>query len=382
MFIIFAYMLYTIGLKGLPFDPHPQQIIYAENTFNQEVNTFIRLNYNRIYNHFRQNGYEFCYLPLITSNFHNQIKSYYLINKNPIPTQGFDSDFLLHYMAHPENRAKIPPSLIYHKGYLSVREGEDLALRGISIDEIDNQDKSFASLLAAKVEDRNSNQIYFSIGASYAEDDDIDNEVNLDDNISFTPPDPTPYLEEQFDVETQQMLREVQVRIERLKQKGISLYILEQLLQDQPKVSRMVITKEYQILLPDYDNAKIYMTPIVKAVYFLFLHHPEGIPFKHLSDYYDELLKIYIRIKGGRLTEEMKRSVLYATSPFNNSINEKCARIREAFIERFDERYITPYIVQGERGCPKHISLPRELVKWEEPQKNNHGSCDLFDEEI
>ena len=65
------------------------------------------------------------------------------------------------------------------------------------------------------------------------------------------------------------------------------------------------------------------------------------------------------------LTDEMKKSVIYATSPFNNSINEKCARIREAFISKFEEGLAEPYIVRGKRGCPKGISIPREMVEWQ-----------------
>ena len=119
-----------------------------------------------------------------------------------------------------------------------------------------------------------------------------------------------------------------------MKQKGVALYILEELLRGPINLSRLVITSDYRIYLSDYNRrVEIRMTPLVKAVYLLFLRHEEGIPFKHLPDYYDELLKIYIEIRGGWLNDDMKKSVMYATSPFNNSINEKCARIREAFIE-------------------------------------------------
>jgi hypothetical protein len=48
-----------------------------------------------------------------------------------------------------------------------------------------------------------------------------------------------------------------------------------------------------------------------------------------------------------------------------NSINEKCARIRSAFIREFDESLAKNYFVTGERGEPKKISLPRDLVVWE-----------------
>ncbi len=46
-------------------------------------------------------------------------------------------------------------------------------------------------------------------------------------------------------------------------------------------------------------------------------------------------------------------------------LNEKCARIREAFVGQFDEHFAKNYYIDGKRGEPKKISLPRELVKWE-----------------
>ena len=88
------------------------------------------------------------------------------------------------------------------------------------------------------------------------------------------------------------------------------------------------------------------MTPLVKAVYFLFLRHPEGIVFKNLMDYRTELQKIYEDIKGERLDDKKMQSIIDTTDPTKNSINEKCARIREAFVTRFDERLAVNYIIQ------------------------------------
>jgi hypothetical protein len=79
------------------------------------------------------------------------------------------------------------------------------------------------------------------------------------------------------------------------------------------------------------------------------LRHPEGINYKDLVDYRDELMSIYVDIKGSPLDEKMMRSVVRATNPLDNSINEKVARIREAFVTRFDERLATNYIVNGSR---------------------------------
>ena len=167
------------------------------------------------------------------------------------------------------------------------------------------------------------------------------------------------------DKETQQLLWDIEMRIKDLKQRGVSVYVLEQLINKPEKLSRLVITSDYRILLPDYNNTEIKMTPLVKAVYLLFLRHPEGIIFKHLVDYRDELKDIYMKVKvGDKWIFSQRRSVEDVTDPTKNSINEKCARVREAFVTRFDERLAQHYIITGERGEPKRITLPQDLIEW------------------
>ena len=62
------------------------------------------------------------------------------------------------------------------------------------------------------------------------------------------------------------------------------------------KLSRLSIAKDGTILLADYQK-EVKMEPIVKAVYLLFLNHPEGIAFKYLPDYRKELTDLYQKIK-------------------------------------------------------------------------------------
>ena len=49
------------------------------------------------------------------------------------------------------------------------------------------------------------------------------------------------------------------------------------------KLSRLLITKDYRFILADYDNTEVELQPVHKAVYLLFLAHPEGIEFKRLA---------------------------------------------------------------------------------------------------
>ena len=110
---------------------------------------------------------------------------------------------------------------------------------------------------------------------------------------------------------------------------------------------------------------EIKMEPLVKAVYYLFLKHPEGIAFKYLPDYREELTKIYVKLKPYGMNERVLRSIEDVTNPCLNSINEKCARIRGAFVGQFDDSMAKNYYIRGERGEAKKISLPRDLIVWE-----------------
>lgn len=372
-------MIFNLGLKGLPFEPHSKQIIYVENSYDKEVNEYIQRYYESICAHFESQGYKFVYLPLLSKRFDMKLRSYYnpasTICRN-IPVK---SSLILDFMAHPENRDKIKPSLLYVNQEQECEEGEDIVLRGITIDSHSSLDPYFDQYIQDIIDDISSRNIkklrlcksYNEESYSIARDEILCccRYEELGDSLfeELCPP----YKREKqsaddtFDEDTRQLMQEVRDKINELRRKGIEQYVLEDLLRGSVEVSRMVITPDYRILLSDYNNMEIEMTPLVKAVYILFLRHPEGIAFKCLRDYEKELLAIYSDVREGFMTREMKRSVEAATDPLNNSINEKCARIREAFISKFDESLITPYIIQGKRGCPKAISLPREKVEWQ-----------------
>ena len=113
-----------------------------------------------------------------------------------------------------------------------------------------------------------------------------------------------------------------------------------------------------------YQEVK--MSPLDKAVYILFLKHPEGINFSYLPDYREELMEIYKKLMNYRTTAAMLRSVEDVTDPTKNSINEKCARIRRAFVETFGSYNAEPYCISGPRGEAKRIELDRKYVDWVE----------------
>jgi uncharacterized protein (DUF1810 family) len=135
-------------------------------------------------------------------------------------------------------------------------------------------------------------------------------------------------------------------------------------LKHQVKFSRLTITKDGTVMLTDY-NKEVRMEPLTKAVYLLFLKHPEGIAFKALPDYRKELAELYTIIKPLGLNDRVIKSIEDVTNPLLNSINEKCSRVKAAFLAEVDASLADLYYITGKGGEPKKVALPRRLVIWE-----------------
>lgn len=160
------------------------------------------------------------------------------------------------------------------------------------------------------------------------------------------------------------LMEEVKERVNKLKDYGMSEAEITSLLFCSQSQPQKLVIKNYKIFLGD-EQKEVRMEPIVRAVYLLFLKHPEGIKFKDLPDYRQELCAIYNKVRPWGLTDRAIRSIEDVTNPVLNSINEKCARIRKVFLSLLDSRMAENYCIRGKRGEAKRISLPRELVVWE-----------------
>lgn len=140
------------------------------------------------------------------------------------------------------------------------------------------------------------------------------------------------------------------------------------------RLSPLEITSDYRFLLPRYEK-EVELSPINKALYIFFLNHEEGIEFKRLSDYRDELMTLYRKV-GNRVSEDIiHESIDRLVNPLDNSINEKCARIKSAFAKCMDSYQLSYYAiskhsvrqVEGSNRIwydrRRTITLPRELVQ-------------------
>lgn len=338
------YQNHSVCLKidNLKFTPDEHQIIYIESTYDQRVNDFICKHYDVISDLFERRGYEFCYVPYLVNKLtRKEYIDYYAPYGGDINSPQLSSDFL--FKLHSINTG---PSLLYYSPYFKSENWTDKPLlKSLAIDLNQEISPNFGELLSLIEHDINLSKPRYSL---------CDNH-EMENLIRAKYP----------DSETWELIMEIESKVKILAQKGISEHILQQIITKPYVISRMIITNDNRIILPNYNNIEIIMTPLVKAVYFLFLRHPEGIIFKHLVEYREELIKIYENIKNYKADEKMLKSIDDIINPLSNSINEKCARIREAFISRFDEHLATNYIIHGERSMPKRIPLHREFVEWQ-----------------
>ena len=157
--------------------------------------------------------------------------------------------------------------------------------------------------------------------------------------------------------------------------KAIGAPLLEELRIEaaKAKLSRLIITEDYRFILADYQK-EIELQPVHKAVYLLFLAHPEGIEFKRLADYREELTKYYTATAKGLDSDKIMEGVDHLVNPLDNAINEKCSRIKKTILSMMDEYTASYYIISSH--TQKHfegsnriwyerlkiITLPRELV--------------------
>ena len=184
----------------------------------------------------------------------------------------------------------------------------------------------------------------------------------------------------------EEIARQVKSLIEQLQAEGrrdlllkaVGVPLLEELRIEAAKgqLSRLVITKDYRFILEDYHR-EVELQPVHKAVYLLFLAHPEGIEFKRLADYRAELTRYYMATAKMMDKEKIIEGVDHLVDPLDNAINEKCSRIKKVFLEMMDEYTASYYIISSH--TQKHIvgssriwyerlkviTLPRHLVLME-----------------
>lgn len=374
--------------------PEERQVIYVENQYDERINTIIRDNYERLKWSFKRANFDFIYLPLFFNDEDNKEKILYYapyLTSEVMVQFELRSSYLLEFMSHPENKGKICPSFLY----APQKEDGEWIFHGKTID-IDN-DNTFIQWLEDAVSEieeettsaRRYDEDFEGLGSCTASEPksytnqtpqvEFSSSENFLDKIKRSIKFSKAIIEEEDvesskssleeirDEEITETLEDLQRKVENLRMKGVSLgIIIELILNDEP-ISKLRVTDDLRIILPDYKNLEVKLSAKYKAVYFLFLNHPEGIVLQRLEEYHSELINYYRQTSGGKdLTPKMIESIKKLEVYGNNDINIVLSKIKYAFINTFDEHLSRHYIITGKAGEPYKIPLDQKLIEWED----------------
>ena len=363
----------------LPFHPRSNVVIYFDVTgiSAKRYYDLIITHYELIEAEFRRGGLEFCFLPKIAHDMDlRKIYRYF----NPQASEGefrtdvsmYDDSDLLNYIVADYNSQSFAPGIIQYMG--EEFDQEDTYTFAYTPLTYNFGDSPFELIrqyvklhgVSRNLFSKNEDHEWEYLEHSALNEEHLVGEPPYLEPSGLFPPmqdDINRYYEEN---DVDMMMSEVQMLVERLRRSGIGEVAIRRLFKPTQELSRLHI-KLGRITLPDYNNMEIKMPTLSKAIFFLYLRHPEGIHFSYLPDYRDELLHLYSLISGRDNPEEIRKSIDDVTDPTSNSINEKCSRIKQAFLREFDDSIARNYYITGERGEAKKILLPREKVTWDMP---------------
>lgn len=400
-------MRYSIAFKNLPFEPEKRQVIYVENQYDERINAFIKNNYEQIKASFKELLLDFVYLPMFFNDEETKKKILYYapyLTSDIIERVELRSSYLLRYMSHIENREKIMPSFLYAP-YIEDDEwifhGMPFVFDGDDKDSVKQWSRGVAFDIAVDFKSpKDSGRLFdedYDDGVRFSIREDEEEESSkpkksstsrirniikkwkllskkseiseIEDYRGESNEPSTPSLDEINEEDVRKTLEELERNVEKLRLEGIPLSVILEFIAKYETVSRLLLTNDLRIFLPDYNNLEIAMWPICKAVYFLFLNHPEGIVLQHLDEYHIELVNYYLQTsKKDELTPRMINTINKLEYPGDNTIHYTLARINAFFRNAIDEHLAQNYYIKGIPGEPYKIALDKILIEWKDDE--------------
>ena len=384
----------------------PGMMVYVETEYNEEVNRVIKRYHRAIDDWCKQHGLIFLYIPeFYKSGSWNWVS--YMIGKNvwSLPAESttivlkhsfsetsfsqingasflFTSDkddSTSAYMIDEKEIRKSIISILTHYQDNSIPQIEkelfndplDELRNLFHKDKMDERKKAekddikykkgltgklsscFSSILADEEEEEERNSCRFRV---VTRDEFIEKPTSHKETIDDG-------LNEEDDIDMH-LFQEAQKAIVKLLNKGYSKATIWALLAPMQELSPIHVKKDYRIELPLYGK-EIELPPVQKAIYLLFLKHPEGIYFKNLPDYEEELYHIYRKLAIRGTKEKHVQTVKDLVDPLGNSMNEKCSLIKKRILAILDDCMAKHYYISGEKGELKRIDMKPEMIVWE-----------------
>lgn len=120
--------------------------------------------------------------------------------------------------------------------------------------------------------------------------------------------------------------------------------------------SPVIVNGDLNIVLPNYNEIVLDLTPLTKILYLLFLMHPEGIVLKDIDSYAGTLVELYSLVKPGGNDERAMRSIDEMCRPGSESLNQKLSMIRrDVKVQLQMPQLVDYYSINGAKGEPYRL---------------------------
>jgi hypothetical protein len=362
--------------------PH-NYVIYFEKEQNISFNLYIRNNFDLIEDQFATLGLKFIYLPFLTQSIAeiNTVLEYYLPSLSYIQVQDkllsdYKEKIIGQMTKHTSSEIR---SIILKEEFVpdSMDYSEVLAL-------VNYQGCANSGLLCfdpmtcvigesdifIKSEQNKEYSFYFNDVIAYLKQ--LREEEEDFDYMPFCPLPVVDYTE-QLDESAKEVISSIEAKLSELKDSGQLLFlipILKNLLEKQSQsinlnsISRLEVNYHNRILLP-YFKKEVELSYLTKAVYFLFLKHPEGINLKELGNYQKELLSIYTSVSNQLDYDKMVKSVEDVVNLETKAIYTHLSRIKSAYYKIMDESFAKYYIVSGNGEEDRKVLFDTTSIVWD-----------------
>lgn len=119
-----------------------------------------------------------------------------------------------------------------------------------------------------------------------------------------------------------------------------------------------------RIVLTDMGGLQLDLNPKERAVYLLFLNHPEGIRLSCLDEHRKELMTNYAQFSNAGDQPKIEMAINLLVDQLDGNLSQVMSRIKSKWIKALGFEMAKHYLIQGAPGEAFKIPLNRELVNW------------------